>query len=101
MCQGRQSAKLLRSGSFGVEAAPVRPTPGRLSRILESRPIAARFRPGPCVAKGPTRLVRVMPPPRYAIRLDPWAAEYEGSIQLPDDGDEPGGAVDLRVERND
>jgi hypothetical protein len=42
-----------------------------------------------------------MTPPRYPIRLDPWAAEYEGSIQLPEAGDEPGGTVDLRVERSD
>jgi hypothetical protein len=35
--------------------------------------------------------------PEYALRLDPWAAEYEGSIQLVD-GDEPA-AVDTRVER--
>jgi len=42
-----------------------------------------------------------MPPPRYAIRLDPWAAEYEGAIQLPEAGDEPVGAVDLRVELED
>src|SRR2546425_3556724 len=42
-----------------------------------------------------------MAPPRYPIRLDPWAAEYEGAIQLPEAGDEPLGAVDLRVELKD
>ena len=42
-----------------------------------------------------------MTPPRYSIRLDPWAAEYEGSIQLPEAGEEAGGTVDLRVERDD
>ena len=39
-----------------------------------------------------------MPVPRHPIRLDPWAAEYEGSIQLPLGDDEPAGAVDVRVE---
>jgi len=34
---------------------------------------------------------------RYTLRLDPWAAEYEGSIQLPEDGEAV--AVDIRVER--
>lgn len=42
-----------------------------------------------------------MTPPRYSIHLDPWGAEYEGSIQLPEAGDEPRGTVDLRVERDD
>lgn len=32
----------------------------------------------------------------FAIRLDPWAAEYEGAIQLPDD--EPSADVDTSVE---
>jgi hypothetical protein len=35
--------------------------------------------------------------PAYSLRLDPWAAEYEGSIQVLD-GDEPA-AVDTRVEQ--
>jgi hypothetical protein len=34
---------------------------------------------------------------RYTLRLDPWAAEYEGSIQLSEEGDAV--AVDVRVER--
>jgi len=34
---------------------------------------------------------------RYTLRLDPWAAEYEGSIQLPEEGEAV--AVDTRVER--
>jgi hypothetical protein len=32
----------------------------------------------------------------FRVRLEPWAAEYEGAIQLPDD--EPAGAVELGVE---
>jgi hypothetical protein len=36
--------------------------------------------------------------PGPLIRLDPWAAEYEGAIQLPESGDEAAGSVDLRVE---
>ncbi len=35
--------------------------------------------------------------PAYTLRLDPWAAEYEGSIQILDGGDPA--AVDTRVER--
>ena len=38
-----------------------------------------------------------MTKPAYSLRLDPWAAEYEGSIQVLD-GDEPA-AVDTRVEQ--
>jgi len=38
-----------------------------------------------------------MPNGRYTLRLDPWAAEYEGSIQLPEEGEAV--AVDIRVER--
>ncbi len=38
-----------------------------------------------------------MTKPAYSLRLDPWAAEYEGSIQVLDGG-EPA-AVDTRVER--
>ena len=34
----------------------------------------------------------------YTLRLDPWAPEYEGSIQLPPD-DAGGRPVDIRVER--
>jgi hypothetical protein len=34
---------------------------------------------------------------RYTLRLDPWAAEFEGSIQLPQEGEAV--AVDVRVER--
>ena len=37
-------------------------------------------------------------PARLQIRLDPWAAEYEGALQLPEAGDEPAGRVDLEVE---
>src|SRR3972149_2553273 len=37
-----------------------------------------------------------MPNAAYKLRLDPWAAEYEGSIQLAED-EEPV-AVDIRVE---
>jgi hypothetical protein len=33
---------------------------------------------------------------RYALRLDPWAAEYEGSIQLGEEDEAV--AVDVRVE---
>jgi len=39
------------------------------------------------------------PSASYTVRLDPWAAEYEGSLQLPEGDGEPSGAVDVRVER--
>lgn len=55
---------------------------------------------GPPVAGAGARLDRVMGVPRRSIRLDPWAAEYEGAIELPLGlgDDEPAGAVDVRVE---
>jgi hypothetical protein len=34
----------------------------------------------------------------YTIRLDPWAAEYEGGLQIPDGGDESVALVDTTVE---
>jgi len=37
-------------------------------------------------------------PGGYTLRLDPWAPEYEGSIQLPPD-DDGGRRVDVRVEQ--
>jgi hypothetical protein len=39
-----------------------------------------------------------MPEPAYKVRLDPWAAEYEGAIQIGDGEDEPAARVDIRVE---
>src|SRR5439155_513340 len=36
--------------------------------------------------------------PAYPLRLDPWAAEYEGAIQIPEGGDEPSVRVDVGVE---
>jgi hypothetical protein len=40
-----------------------------------------------------------MPEPGYKVRLDPWAAEYEGAIQIGDGEEEPEARVDIRVER--
>jgi hypothetical protein len=40
-----------------------------------------------------------MPEPAYKVRLDPWAAEYEGAIQIGDGEEEPAARVDIRVER--
>ena len=34
----------------------------------------------------------------YTIRLDPWAAEYEGGMQIPEGGDEAAARVDTSVE---
>ncbi len=36
--------------------------------------------------------------PAYQLRLDPWAAEYDGAIQIPEGGDEPSVRVDVAVE---
>jgi hypothetical protein len=36
--------------------------------------------------------------PGYSVRLDPWAAEYEGALQLLEMEEEALGAVDLAVE---
>lgn len=36
--------------------------------------------------------------PAYQLRLDPWAAEYDGAIQIPEGGDEPSVRVDVGVE---
>jgi hypothetical protein len=36
--------------------------------------------------------------PAYPLRLDPWAAEYDGAIQIPEGGDEPSVRVDVGVE---
>ncbi|MFI5007985.1 MAG: hypothetical protein ACHQKZ_11120 [Solirubrobacterales bacterium] len=36
--------------------------------------------------------------PAYQLRLDPWAAEYDGAIQIPEGGEEPSVRVDTGVE---
>jgi hypothetical protein len=40
-----------------------------------------------------------MPEAGYKVRLDPWAAEYEGAVQIGDGDEEPAARVDIRVER--
>lgn len=39
--------------------------------------------------------------PGYTVRLDPWAAEYDGGLQLPDAAEEAPARVDIAVETAD
>src|SRR5262249_32666936 len=91
-----------RVGRFALERAVHGPRPGgREERarphfgVLSRgrRPNHAPVGSGPGLA-GPTpRLPGAMA--SYELRLDPWAAEYDGPMQL---GEEPAGRVDLSVE---
>jgi uncharacterized protein len=40
-------------------------------------------------------------PPRYTVRLDPWAADYDSGLQLTDADDEPWIEIDTSVETDD
>ena len=40
-------------------------------------------------------------PPRYSVRLDPWAADYDSGLQLVETDDEPWVEVDTSVETDD